>query len=110
MKFSLFPSASGTVKELVEGCRVRRIFHQVCDGQHIKELADAEKDGDDTEDDPGHCGTPERLSFFRDNGEADCADAADDGDGKAKQQSVRIAKIPLIREIVAKEFFSRLGR
>ena len=30
--------------------------------------------------------------------------------GKAKQQSVRIAKIPLIREIVAKEFFSRLGR
>lgn len=30
--------------------------------------------------------------------------------GKAKQQSVKRAKIPLIREIVAKEFFSRLGR
>lgn len=29
---------------------------------------------------------------------------------KAKQQSVKRAKIPLIREIVAKEFFSRLGR
>ena len=33
-----------------------------------------------TEDDPGHCGTPEGLSFFRDNGEADRPDAADDSD------------------------------
>ena len=30
--------------------------------------------------------------------------------GNAKQQSVRIAKIPLIRDIAANEFFSRLGR
>ena len=30
--------------------------------------------------------------------------------GNAKHQSVRSAKIPLIRDIAANEFFSRLGR
>ena len=50
------------------------------DGEYIEELADAEKNGDNAEDDSSYCAASEGLAFFGDDGEADRPDAADDSD------------------------------